>query len=61
LPLEVEGRRAISLNYVRSKEVDERGNAFRYRSYVTTDRQAFNRRARRQAIDVFLVTAQSPR
>jgi hypothetical protein len=53
--------RGISLRYVRSKEVDQHGNAFRYRSHVTMDRHAFGPRARRQAVDVYLVAAQSTR
>ncbi len=56
--LEAEGVRAISLHYVRSKQTDQYGNQYRYRGHVTMDRHAFEHGIR-QAIDVFLVTAQT--
>jgi hypothetical protein len=57
--LEAEGLRAISLHYVRSRQTDQYGNQYRYRGHVTMDRHAFAGGTRRQAIDVFLVTAQT--
>ena len=57
--LAAHGVRAISLHYVKSKRVDEFGNLYRFRSHVTTDRDAFSTGSiKRQAVDVYLVSMQ---